>query len=258
MSSALERAGYLAHLRGRAYQARYQRAIQTVERALELCQRPYVGFSGGKDSEALLWVVGQVWPQAHVRILTGGETRILHPELDAVLAWWRERFPEMTIVEVHVDHVFADGWETVGFWEQYSTFKGEWSRYLKPEDADGVILGLRADESPTRRRAVALRAEGETMAIYRYTTGPMRGVYRVCPLDRWTTEDVAALIMSEEMPLLGAYVAGGMETRTHTRLGRHSLQCGQLSELRQRDPGAYNTLLARFPELAEYAEIKQR
>lgn len=258
MSTALERAGHLAHLRGRAYQAHYARAVATVERALELCQRPYVGFSGGKDSEALLWVVAEVWPDAQVRILTGGETRILHPELDDVLAWWQTRFPAMTITEVHIDHVFAEGWQEAGFWEQYATFKGEWHRYLMPAGTDGVVLGLRSDESPTRARALRLRADGESLAIYRYLAGPMENVYRICPLDRWTTADVGALLVAENIPLLGSYVAGGMDARTHTRLGKHSLQCGQLLELRQRDPAGFNRLLARFPELAEYVEMKNR
>ncbi len=259
MVTPLERAGYLAYGRGTAHQRRIRRARDTIAEALGRCRAPYVAFSAGKDSLALLWMVREQAPDIVVRILTGGETRILHPNLDEVLDWWRERGANLQ--EVHVDHVFAEGWADAAFADQYATFVGEWRRYLLPEDADAVFLGLRAEESPTRRRALRLREPDTRFSIYRYRRDGLNhvaGLLRVCPLDEWTTDDVAALVVAHKMPLLAAYEYGGMETRTHGRLGRSAIRCGQLSELRARDPAGYNRLIARFPELAELEAAQAR
>lgn len=249
---ALERAGYLAHLTTAAYGRRLERAKETIREGLARCQAPYVAFSGGKDSCALLLLVLEQWPDAWARILTGGETRLLLGNLDDVLDWFRARYPRLRLEEIHVDHVFADGWREVGFWEQYETFRGEWRRYLLPGGADGVFTGLRAEESNARRIALGKREPGTRLALWRYradSTNNVAGLLRICPLDRWTVEDVGALLAAHDAPLLAPYTGGGLEARTHGRLGRTSMRMGQLEELRSRDPAAYNRIVARFPEL---------
>ncbi len=255
---AIERAGYLAHLSSGAYQGRLRRAQATIAEGLRRCQRPYVAFSAGKDSSAMLWLVAEQCPTVSARILTGGETRLLYPSLDSVMAWWRDRWPQMDLREILVDHVFADGWEGASWLEQYLTFVGEWDKYLHAsDDWDGVFIGLRADES--NKRLVALRhyrLPDTSYAIWRYAEsrgGASAGSIRVCPLDAWTVQDVAALMAQHEMPLLETYQALGMEARTHMRTGRTALRAGQLIELRQRDRAAYNRLIQRFPELAQWS-----
>ncbi len=152
----VERAAYLAHARTAGYLARLERARATIRYALGLCQRPFVGFSAGKDSSAMLWLVAEAWPSATALILTGGETRILYPSLDAILLWWRQQWPALDLREIHVDHVFGGGWEQASWQEQYDSFIGEWDRYLHASgDYDGAFIGLREEESNKRR--IALR-----------------------------------------------------------------------------------------------------
>lgn len=254
----IERAGHLAHLSSGAYRGRLRRARATIEAGLALCRQPFVAFSAGKDSSAMLWLVAEACPTVSALILTGGETRLLYPSLDSVLAWWRERWPRLDLREICVDHVFGEGWEEADWLTQYLTFVGEWDKYLHASgDWDGVFLGLRADES--NKRLVALRRfrlPDTPWAIWRYSErrrGAAANHYRVCPLDAWTVADVAALMVQHEMPLLETYRHAGMEARTHMRTGRTALRAGQLVELRQRDRAAHNRLLQRFPELSRWS-----
>lgn len=255
----LERAGYIAYGRGAVHQHRLLRARATIAEALHRCEAPYVAFSAGKDSQALLWLVREQEPTISARILTGGETRLLHSNLDEVLDWWRARGAALD--EVHIDHVFTGPWAEATMWEQYESFVGEWRRYLLPEGADAVFLGLRAEESATRRRTLRLREPDTHYSIYRYRRSGLNhvaGLLRVCPLDEWTTADVAAVVAMYDIPMLAAYEHGGMDARTHGRIGRSAIRCGQLTELRARDPVAYNRLVLRFPELADLTETQAR
>jgi 3'-phosphoadenosine 5'-phosphosulfate sulfotransferase (PAPS reductase)/FAD synthetase len=244
----LERAGFLAHARTRGYLAHLERARDTIGEALRLCRKPFVGFSAGKDSSAMLWLVAEQKPDVVAQMLSGGESRILYPSLDGLLAWWRARWPQMEIREMLVDHVYAPEWQDSDWRTQYLSFTDGWDWLNQSEDWDGVFLGLRAEESNKRRMALRARIPDCQYAIYRYQTGG----YRICPLDHWTTQDVAALMVQYDMPLLETYQSSGIDARTHLRTGRTALRLGQLVELRQRDPAAYNRLLTRFPELAQW------
>jgi len=245
---AYDRAGYLVHTRSRAYQIHLERARDTIADGLRICSKPFVGFSGGKDSSALLWLVAEQCPRIVAQMLSGGESRIMYPSLDSLLTWWRQTLPEMDLREMLVDHVFSEEWADADWLTQYLSFVGEWRWLNESEDWDGVFLGLRSDESNKRRMILRARIQDTDRAIYRYQSG----TYRICPLDRWTARDIGALMVQHNMPLLETYQYAGIEARTHLRTGRTSLWLGQMVELRQRDPGAYNRLLQRFPELAQW------
>jgi len=248
--TGLERAGFLAHARLSGYVRKVAQATACIQEALTLCQRPVISFSAGKDSTAMLWLCLQVAPQMQVRMLTGGETRLLHPSLDQVLAGWRARFPEIDLVEINVDHVFADGWQDAGFVEQHATFKNGWDRYLHAAgEWDGMFIGLRAGESGMRRWRLSQRIAHTDHAIDQYRSGTRSGKYRICPIHNWSVADVGAIIIENELPLLDTYVTGGMDRRTHYRIGWCSLQQGQLDELRAEHPVEYQKLIERFPEL---------
>lgn len=258
---AIERSAHRLHAGTRVFWHRLVQADACVVEMLQVCARPYVAFSFGKDSSALLWLVLQRWPEARVRCLTGGESRLLHSEIDEHAAWWKVRFPLMDLAEVHVDHVFAAEWSEADFDEQYMSFHPsqlgttEWAAYLHTSgDWDGVFLGLRSDESFKRRVQNSHRTEGCATPIRRYSDArddAAAGMYVACPLATWSDQDVAALIISEGLPTLSTYERDGFGARTKLRLGRTAMDLGQVAELRRRDPAAYNRLLQRFPELGD-------
>lgn len=251
---SLKDAGYQAHTMTGGYQAHVRQAADCVEFSESLCSSPFVSFSAGKDSSAMLYLVASLVPDTRAVILTGGETRLLHSDLDQVLEWWRAQFPRLDLREILIDHVFDDGWQDAGFWEQYNTFKNEWVKYLHAAvESDGVYIGLRAQESAMRRARLRERLPGCRFAIRQYAVtrkDAKSGVYRICPLAYWTDADVMAYIHSHQIPLLSAYHSE--QDRTKMRIGRTSLALGQLAELRQRDPASYNRLITRFPELRSW------
>lgn len=252
MTRNVEEIALAMHTRLPVYQKMLDKARGCIEFTYGLCRDPYVAFSAGKDSAVMLHQVLSVNPRAVVRILTGGETRLLHKNIDQVLNWWKENFPEMDFQEINVDHVFAPGWETATFYEQYQTFQGEWEKYLHSAgDWDGVFIGLRSEESRFRRAWLRQRMEGH--AVRQYLSGGIKGVYRSCPLADWREVDVAAYVVSNQIPLLSGYEKS-FSARTKTRIGgRAMIQYGQLAELRERDPEGYKKLIARFPEIARWA-----
>lgn len=255
--NALDRAGFVAHARSPEYQDRLQITELTVTRVLNRLDRPFVAWSGGKDSSALLALVAEQRPDATVRILTGGETRWLHADLDSLLDWWRAAWPSLDIDEIRVDHVAGDGWRDVCWHEQYMSFHPgrlgvtEWAAYLHSAgNWDGVLLGLRSDESPRRRRLLARDTDG--LPLWRGSDAYNAGRWVACPLRDWSTQDVGALLVTRGIPLLAAYDTGLAE-RTKMRTGRAAIHWGgQLAKLHGRDPAGHAELVRRFPELRRY------
>jgi len=238
----VERAGYLAYGRTQEHRYRREMALDLIAEGLDRCQSPYVAFSGGKDSSALLHLVMQVRSDMVARILTSGESRQIHGNIDSVLSWWRERYPGLDLQEVRVDRVWSREWVDSDWTEQRKAGRNDIARLL-PDDHDGAFLGLRDEESNARR--MATRKHG---AIRRHADG----FYVICPLHDWRIADVGAVLAESGAPLLSAYTTEGLETRTTMRLTGDAVRQGGVVQLRMRDKAAYNILVLRFPELREW------
>lgn len=248
---AIERVGYLSHARSAVFGRRLERARTTIREMLARCHCPYVAFSAGKDSSVLLWLVLEQRPDAAGRILTSGETRLLHANLDDVLGWWRLRFPALDLMEINVDRVFAEGWEEATWHAQRKAGRGDIVRLLPTSGLfDGVFMGLRDEESNARRIA---NKRGRIRRYANTRRDNTAALWACCPLSDWTTDDVGALICLHDVPLLSAYQAEGLEARTTMRLTGDAVRQNALVALRQRDPGRYNQLIARFPEIDWWA-----
>jgi len=239
---AIERAGYLAYGRTREHLVRRERALALIVEGLARCQAPYVAFSGGKDSSALLHLVLQVRSRMTARILTSGETRQVHGNIDVVLDWWRQRYSGLELQEICVDRVWSDEWADADWTAQRKAGRRDIAKLL-PGGHDGAFLGLRDEESNARR-----------MATRKY--GPIRrhadGLYVICPLFAWRLADVGAVLAECGAPLLSAYEAEGLDARTTMRLTGDAVRQGGVVHLRMRDKAAYNALIRRFPELREW------
>lgn len=244
--NALERVGYLAHAKLPVHERRLERAREIISEGLARCENPYVAFSAGKDSAAMLWLVLEQNPAVSVRILSSGETRILHRNFDDVLSWWRERFPEMDMREILIDRVFSEEWKDADWYESRKAGNQDIQQTMSNSgDFDGAFIGMRRDESPRRKKSL-----GKYGAIHTYAR-PVNGrpMTRICPLADWKTEDVGAACVLYELPLLAAY-GGGLENRTTLRLTGTSFRSNTLENLREEDFEAYIALMERFPELS--------
>lgn len=250
----LERAAFLAHSRSVVFERRLKRAREIVADGLSRCENPYVAFSGGKDSEVMLHLVLEQKPDVSVRILTSGETRILHRNFDGVLDWWRERYLDMDFREVLIDRVFSEEWKDSSWYEQRKASHGDLGRHAHKGGNshghfDAVFMGLRADESRDRR--MSLRNHGP---IYRYAGNRREVDWRICPLAFLKLEDIAAGIVCNDIPLLSTYHSEGIHARTTLRLTEETVQdFNHLRLLKARDLDAYNRIIGRFPELAVFS-----
>lgn len=236
----------------REHQARVRRAEATIAAFLELARHPYVACSFGKDSICLLHLATRQWPDIPIRFLRSGESHLLH-DFDRVIQEYQERFGPINLHQVFVDRVFSEEWQDKGWEESRKAGRGDWRLVWDSGDFDGILMGLREEESVRRRISLRRhRLPGMPYAIYRYRSGYLAGAYRGCPLDKWTVRDVGAYIVTHNLPLLQAYQELGLEVRTTARMtGDAARQAGMLAVWKQ-DLSRFNQLCARFPELRAF------
>jgi 3'-phosphoadenosine 5'-phosphosulfate sulfotransferase (PAPS reductase)/FAD synthetase len=241
----IERAGYLAHGRTAAFKRHMEEARSVIRAGFGVAANPYVAYSAGKDSSCLLWLVLEQRLDIAARILTSGETRLLHPDLDDILDWWRVRFPALDLQEILVDRVFTSDWQEATWLEQRKAGRRDIVTYLPTAEFDGVLLGLRSEESKARLMA---NRRG-LMRQYKATRkDALAGTWCICPLANWTMEDIGAFTALHDLPLLSAYDEG-LEARTTMRLTGDAARQNALVNLRLRDKVGYNRLVERFPEI---------
>lgn len=223
--TALERAGLLAHARSEGFTRNIIAAQNTIRDGLALCALPYVSFSLGKDSAVCLDLALSIQPGILARVLVWeDETEALHSDYRTVVAAWQER--------THVEVITASRSATI------KAVAERWEALWAGRDAS--IVGLRKDESAGRR--MDLNVHGP---VYFYKNQRLR----ICPVANWSTTDIAAYVVTHDLPILRAYEAHGLDSRTTLRVPRDTHRPLMLNDLRQRDPDGYMRLLARFPEL---------
>lgn len=241
---ALTRAGFLAHATLLVYQRRVEQAREWIREALALCKNPYVAWSvGGKDSSAMLSLVLKE-TSVEARILVSGETRYLFPEFDGIVEWWCNNYQDrLTISLIETDRVWSGN---MSFDEQRKAGRGDILKLLPTEQHDLVFLGLRDEESNVRKLA------NKKGVIRRYAMSRqknVRGRYVCVPLAKFSTMDVAAYIITHQIPIFNVYTECGFDERTTLRLTGDAVRQMAFQRLRITNPKEYNALLHRFPEL---------
>jgi 3'-phosphoadenosine 5'-phosphosulfate sulfotransferase (PAPS reductase)/FAD synthetase len=243
--AGLLRERYRAHARSRGFRARLAATEAAIAAALGLMRAPYVAWSGGKDSSVLAHLVRAQRPGVPLRLLTSGETRVLH-DVDTMCAWFRAQ--GATVEEWLIDRVFAPEWATADWTTQRRAGRGDLDRLN--DGHDGVFLGLRAEESGRRARSLAMHRDPALPPwCHRYRTGPRAGMVRACPLARWTVDDVGAYLALHDIPVFARYHDEGLAARTTARLTGDAVRQNVLVHLRQHHLAGYRRLVRRFPEL---------
>lgn len=238
------RAGFLAHAMLPVYKRRIEKAREYITEALEIAENPYVAWSvGGKDSSALLDLcVGQK-SDIEARVLVSGETRYLYPEFDEIVAWWKDTYPQMTISLIEVDRVWTS---EMSFYEQRKAGRNDILSLLPTEHHDMVFMGLRDEESNIRKRA---NSRGVIRQYAQSRRANLRGTYVCVPISKLRTRDVAAYIITHDIPVFDVYLERGFDERTTLRLTGDAVRRMAFQRLRISRPDKYNELLKRFPEL---------
>lgn len=177
------------------YKKRYEYAKSIVEKAYEKFNKPYLAFSGGKDSVAMLKVALDVEPDIPVWNWNHGSylmPKSMQKEIE-------ENALKMGVDEDNLylsktsqlEHPDAR-WD---YMRWYRGFFGNLHPLIKDNGWDVALIGLRMEESSARK----VRARNP----FNFT------VDRFCPqcypVHNWTWEDVWACIVSNDLPYLSHY-----------------------------------------------------
>jgi len=242
-----QRERYLLHSHSQRYRRRLEESQNIIKEILTIVERPYVAFSCGKDSSVLADLALTERSDIPLRMLVSGETRLIH-NIDDVMDYFKAK--GAIIEELLIDRVFSDEWREANWTEQRKAGKHDIAT-LNHGDWDSFFLGLRAEESPPRKKSLYIhQTKGLPSFCYRYkATGDM---IRICPLTKWTTEDIGAYLVSHDIPLLRTYIHQGLQARTTARLTGDAVRNYALSDIKRHDPQAWNKLVQRFPELRSF------
>lgn len=253
MLSYADRERYRLHAKQACYARRVSEAGSIIREGLAIGPA-YVGFSGGKDSMALLHLAAAIKPDIPAYFIdSGAET----PDtLDAIAAM---RARGHLVRTIHPERTIIELCRAAGFWGAkpdgpITLLKpADFKRALIEEPAARIrhagypvaLLGLRMEESLGRQ---SLSRHGP---IHQYR----HGGWRACPLRRWSGSDVIAYCQAHELPLSAVYLdADDRERerrRTGTALGTQYQTYGRFQRLRRRHPALWQELIRTFPRLRQ-------
>lgn len=188
------------HFGSARFRGKLESALTIVGQALRRTHRPYIAFSGGKDSTAVAGLVHALAP--HVPLMWSDD-ELEYPETVTYLAELRDIAGPQLMITL--------GWATHGGWflpwREEPTWREPFAGALRIEcDVDDwyaecgydlTFLGLRMEENRRRRDWLA-----QAGPLYHSRRGTGQ---RCCPLWDWTADDVWALIVGWRLGYNAAY-----------------------------------------------------
>lgn len=248
-----ERRMMLIHAQRSALDTAVEQALSLIRVWLKRAEKPYVAFSGGKDSTVLLHLVRQV--DDSVPALFGDDEHLM-PGTEKLLCetdnvkrlcgpvnhceWyqsWSERPADIS------------SFNPPGEWVVCNPRVGSVVTYARREGYDGAAVGLRTEESG--QRTVHVRSRGKLF----FAKG--KGVWQCYPLADWSTRDIWAYIASRVVPYHHAYdrmTEAGIPLKKR-RVGPFApaiVTEKALSNLRRTFPDAFRRFINEFPEAKRY------
>lgn len=240
MSTAMDRRVDLLRFRQPYFQGKVDRTRALIAKALSAMQRPYVAFSGGKDSLVCLALVLEQRPTITV---IWSDDELEHQETVEYIRRLAVEWPfELVICAGWAEHAgWFRPWRDRPFWRDQlpgTVHVGEMLQTWGPRQGyDGTFLGLRRAENA--RRKTYLGARG---ALHRCRDG----TWRCNPLSGWTGDEVWAAIAGLGLPYNPVYdrLAQIGVPRDRQRIGPLPLAEGW--HLRLGWPDLYRRLIARY------------
>lgn len=234
---SLERVGFLAHAQTASFERVVEQAENIIRRWLDSCERPYVSFSGGKDSTALLSLVRSIAPETPALF---GDDEWNLPETEELVAW-----------TPNVIHVRSREQHTVWFtsWEEDADADEGLAEWAVLGGYDGAAIGLRADEAGYRKTHI--RAFGQLFER-------KNGLHQCYPLAWWKNADIWAYTHSRGIAYNAAYDRlAEIGVQIHARrvgplANENAMNYGQLAILKQGWPELFNQFAERYPEAKGY------
>ena len=241
--------GRMRALAHRLVLTREARSREVIRRFLEKCKKPYLSWSGGKDSTVLLYLTLKEKP----------DIEVIYFDADSCLpdGWeymmrlvdeWNLNFRVMktrpildVLAEYGIDHPGID----------YRTMKAtvyEPVKQLCSEGYDGSLIGIRAQESSGRRWGA--KKYGELFWAKGYQ------MWECWPMLHWKTEELWLYIDHFRIPYHPAYDKTRFEPRERIRVsywaGETNRQFGRYKWLEYYYPELFQKLVETCPEVKSF------
>lgn len=169
------------------HKAKVKEANRIIARALATHQKPYVAFSGGKDSTCLLHLVLQHKPDVMVFHWDYGPYLMPRPAEQEAIEIAKKLGAQNIIVDTSEQYKSR---QDTGIW--YKEFFGRVTKYLLEENYDLAFIGIRKEESVSRRLRIQ---EGHSLTR----------IKECWPIQNWTWRDVWAYIFANNVPYHSVY-----------------------------------------------------
>ena len=233
-----EKEMYLLHARLPSFKRKVQKSKDVIGKFLQISENPYVAWSTGKDSTVILGLTREIKDVVAVHMDSGVElpgTKEVREQVD-------------NVIHHESKQTFLDVAEQFGL-NSKETRKADFFAELEDYyNFDGVIMGLRTEESNARKY------NAKRGAIYQKKNGQ----YACNPILNWTTTDVFAYLFSNDLPVHPHYLMPGPFPTEERRVGSYvssrnrGAEYGRFVKLKYFYPELYRDLISKFPELKEY------
>lgn len=237
----------ILHGKSKRYKNKELSAKDIISRALVQMDRPYLSFSGGKDSLIMLHMVLEQKPDIPVVYWDADasfpDTDIF---LDKISSEWNIdliRFKTRPILEVFreygIDHPQIEAKTMIA--TVYDPIK----KLIAEYGFDGVFVGLRREESYGRKQLIKYRGP---IFYSKY-----QNVIECLPVAYFSVQDVWAYITANKLPYNPVYDKTSMRPRNEIRVsyycGESIRERGRFVWLKKEYPDLYNRFAAEFPEV---------
>jgi 3'-phosphoadenosine 5'-phosphosulfate sulfotransferase (PAPS reductase)/FAD synthetase len=231
----------------REYKWRVEQARQRIAMWLKKVENPYIAFSTGKDSTCLLQLVRE----------QASDIPAVYFDADcAFLESYEMLGKTENVISYKTDESLLATFHRLGFESsrlEYETMQttvwGPVKRLVAEYGFDGVAYGLRSEENPRARGALA-QYRG---AVFQYKRD---GLWACQPIHDWLYDDVWAFIVSNSLPYCAVYDKLWDAPEEDQRLsywgGETKRHWGRWAWLKRNYLDLFNRFAAEFPEVRCY------
>lgn len=241
----------LLHSKTLRFKDKLDKTKRLINDMLNINVKKFISLSCGKDSSVMADMILNIDNTIPTHTALTWESKLINDNINDVLDYFKLKGS----VNITYSDFVTGKYKGFNFMDMRSLRKSTHNKRFAFSDCEGVFIGLRKQES--NRRAMALSmftTDGLPEFCYKYVTdkdeyGKRYLDIRMCPLGYWQTIDVAAYLVSNNIPVLNWYKCFGFDERTDPNLTPAGMQLGILPKLKIINLDGYNKIIERFPEL---------
>lgn len=212
------------------FKKKVNEAKEIIKRSLKVSKKPYVAFSGGKDSTVIYNLVKEFIPE--IKCIWSDDE------------WWLPETDEYiksinNLIQIRTNAIHTDWFKIKGDYDGLED-------YAKQNNYDLVYLGLRAEESKDRKLNRIIKGN-----LYQVKKEEL---WHCCPINDWSWKDVWGFIYSNNLNYNKAYDKYdkmGIPFK-YQRIGPFAvervLKYGQLTLLKKGWSSLFNKFCKKYPE----------